>query len=261
MNFLIGSRAVRLDGYRNISRSDYDIVYEDKPTLSCRTEMFHIDKNPAMHMLKNMIAEEVEIEGQEFFIPNSTALYTIKFSHSFWDIKWDKTMWDISFFQSAGIELDEPFFLALYAGWKSIMGEKPVRLNVSNDDFFTAKVDRKYKHDDLHLATCYYDRPIYERCKKDLNSAMIDRNLFNSLSYEDKIKMVKEEAYAIAIERYILPNKPSYPLPHELAYKLALKKIITSLSKGWFPEFAVLNWNKLKVLDYDYVKEFERRIK
>lgn len=260
MNFLIGSRAVRLDGYRNISNSDYDIVYEDEPTLSCKTEMFHIDRNPAMHMLKNMIAEEVEIEGQKFFVPNSCALYTIKFSHSFWDIKWDKTMWDISFFQNNSVPLDYYFFKCLYNGWENIRGAKPANLNKSNDDFFTAKVERQYQHDDIHLATCYYDRPIYERCKKDLTMAKIDKELFYNMPYDDQIKMVKEEAYAIAIERYILPKKYSYPLPHELAYRLSLKKIITSLSKGWFAEFAVLNWNKIKILDYDYVKEFERRI-
>ena len=255
MNFLIGSRAVILDGYRDISDSDYDVVYEDKPTLSCKNEMFHIDKNPAMHMLKDKISTEIEIEGQKFFIPTSEALYTIKYSHSFWDIKWNKTMWDISFFQSAGIKLDEPFFRALYAGWESIRGKKPARLNVSNNDFFTAKVDRKYKHDDLHLATCYYDRPIYERCKKDLNSAMVDRTLFNNLSHENKINMVKEEVYAIALERFVIPKQ----MNDKLAYKLGLKKIITSLSKGWFPEFAVSNWNNIKNLDYDYVYQFRSR--
>lgn len=260
MLFLIGSRAVKLPGYRTTDKSDYDIVYTDNPPkMECRAEMFHIDKNPAMHMLSQYVEDSTVECGQTFLIPSAEALYTIKISHSFWDIKWDKTMWDISFFQSNDIKIIPEFYKALYKGWEQIRGRKPANLNKSNDDFFTATVDRKYNHDDLHRATCYYDRPIYELCKYDLSMAKIDKDLFDRLDLDKKIKMVKEEAYAIALERYMIPR--DFEFNKELAYKRSLQKLVTSLSKGWFPEFIVLHWNMIKTLDYDYVKEFKKRIK
>lgn len=256
MNILIGSRAITHPDYRK--PDDWDVVSDKFSSAGKKNnyEVFDIERNPAMKLLGDHIVDVRLVEGEFMMIPSLSALYTVKASHAAWDIKWNKTMWDISFFQRIGLEVIDELYEALYNGWAKIRAAKPVNLNKKNEEFFTKTVDRKYDHDDLHRATCYYDRPIYERCKRDLSMARIERDLFEALSPTDQVRMAQEEAFAIALERFVIPCSFS---PAK-SYHLALKKLVTSLSKGWFTKFVITHWNDVKKLEYDYVGEFKRRI-
>jgi hypothetical protein len=63
-----------------------------------------------------------------------------------------------------------------------------------------------------------------------------------------KLNCVKEEAMTIALERYLIPMLSKN---QETSYNLALAKICTMSTKGWFHQFAIDNYPKLSNLDKD----------
>jgi len=173
----------------------------------------------------------------KFVDPNF--LYTIKLSHSFWDVKWDKTIYDIIFLKNKGCQADEVLYKMLVNEWKLVHGKKKVNLNKNNDEFFKDNVKREYEHDELHILVAHYDRPLYERIKPDLNKANCSYKMFTDLSFEDKIKLCREEIFVVALERYLIPN--DFVANEKAAFHKALKHLVTSMSFGWFPRFIVEN--------------------
>ena len=53
---------------------------------------------------------------------------------------------------------------------------------------------------------------------------------------------------AIALERYLIPKVSGN---QEISYRSALTRICTSLTKGWFRQFAIDNYPRLSNLDKD----------
>jgi hypothetical protein len=127
-----------------------------------------------------------------------------------------------------------------------------INLNVSNKDFLERDDDlfvtRHIPHDDVHALVKYGDTPIYDQLKTDKSKAMVSKTLFAGAPYDLQIKCVKEEAMVIALERFLLPGLSSDPL---MAYKFALVRICTTLTKGWFREFAIDNYPRLATCDKD----------
>lgn len=180
-------------------------------------------------------------------------LYTIKVSHSFWDINWQKHTWDMAFLKRNGAEFIPELYKILYPIWEDKHGKKSANLNVKAEDFFNKQVERVFDHDSIHRSIAYYDRPLYERILRDGQEVAVDRNKFEALSYEDKLKLVREEVYATAIERQVIPS--GYGCSPRGAYAWALKKTVTSFSKGFFPLFISLNFEELRAPDVNYVKK------
>ena len=188
------------------------------------------------------------------------ALLAIKTSHIYSERNWFKHIKDYHFIKKY-VSLSE-LFLNVSDIRKKERESKNKRhsMNISNDKFFGYSekfVGRKYKHDNIHYATCYYDKPIWARCKHDMSKAYVDEDLFNKLDFDDKLRMVREEAYAIALERKIIPNIEA---DSDKAYKWAIMRICTTLTSGWFREFAVENYFKLNKPDKDYVLDFHNNI-
>jgi hypothetical protein len=126
-----------------------------------------------------------------------------------------------------------------------------INLNVSNQDFLERdddlSVTRHIPHDDVHDLVKYGDTPIYDQLKTNKSKAMVSKALFAKAPYDLQIKCVKEEeAMVIALERFLLPGLSSDPL---IAYKFALVRICTTLTKGWFRGFAIDNYPRLATCD------------
>lgn len=189
-------------------------------------------------------------------VATPTELYTIKASHAFWfhgDRKWWKHMNDIKFLQDRGMKYIVPeLYDILYPIWEGLHGRKKAFLNTSAEEFFNPNVDRIYDHDSIHRSIAYYDRPLYERILLDGHDVMVEQSKFEALSHDDKLRLVREEVYATALERVLIP-KNYMPSPRG-AYNYAMRKTITSFSKGWFPKFIVLHWNELDKPDVDYMR-------
>lgn len=194
------------------------------------------------------------IENPHSLYLSPDLLYTLKVSHCLWDIHWDKTMFDIQFFQNKGCKLNVELFYELYEYWKSIHNTKRTNFDKSNEDFFNDKVVRTYNHDDLHRIIMKTDQPLFNLIKKDLNGAEIDADLFGKLDITTKFDIVREEAYVIALERWLIPEITSNP---QVAYSRALKALITRLSPVWLVLFIAENYSTLKKLDSNFYLKFK----
>jgi hypothetical protein len=241
---LIGSKAAAhwFSDFRECKDVDYIQPYPHPPKIKGVEYKF----TPAFQWL---------LDNEED-IASSNALYTIKVSHSFWDIHWDKTINDILYFKSKGCKVIEPFYKLLYQDWTEIHGCKKVNLNMSNDDFFDKSkgINRIYQHDDLHKAIMYYDEPMYDRLKTDKSKAFISESVFLNQSYQDQLRTCWEEIMVLSLERYLIPQLDMNTI---VAYTRAAKRLVTRMSKGWFPRFIVENWDMLKRPDKDNLKYFE----
>jgi hypothetical protein len=183
-------------------------------------------------------------------------LYTIKVSHAFWELKngsWSKHMMDVLFLQKKGAKLIPELYKILYKVWEDTHGKKKVNLEADPEEFFNDKiVKRVYDHDSIHESVAYYDRPLFERILRDDSDVAVDKSKWDAMDHEDKLKMVREEIYATALERKLVPS--DYKSSPGAAYNWTLRKTITSLTKGWFALFVVENFKDLTKADVDYVK-------
>jgi hypothetical protein len=119
-------------------------------------------------------------------------------------------------------------------------------LNVSKSDFFRSEgeLNYVYDHDSIHLSMARLlspnGRPAYELYKSDSAEVMCDRAKWDDLPWSTKLRGVVEEAMVLAIERSLVP-RPGVLTP-KAAYEMALEKVASSITSGWFREFA---WENL----------------
>jgi len=239
---LIGSRAMSYWFGGSFDRKPHDTDYFSTEKIDGADTFWHPSLD-SYHWLHDGIATPTE-------------LYTIKVSHAFWfhgDRKWWKHMHDVKFLQNKGYGYLVPeLYDILYPIWEGLHGRKKAFLNSTPEEFFNPNVDRVYDHDSIHRSIAYYDRPLFESILKDSESVMVDQAKFWNLDYDDRLKLVREEVYATALERILIPS--DYVASPRGAYNYAMRKTITSFSKGWFPKFIVLNWNELDRPDVDYMR-------
>jgi hypothetical protein len=139
-----------------------------------------------------------------------------------------------------------------------------VSLDMSNDEFFAKSqrlLGRVLEHDDLHRATMFGMVPMFELMKRDKTKASVERNIWDSWSLKSRLNSVREECFAIALERVIIPEYTRKHGSRALAlidddlimgpyangaYRYALMRICTTLTSGWFRQFAIDNYLELE---------------
>ncbi|GES76289.1 hypothetical protein GLOIN_2v1798535 [Rhizophagus clarus] len=230
------------------------------------------DKN---HDSKNDVYnKDIEFENFDNSQPKPSALMilelcrdALKSSHIYWPVDFSKNIADLhllriflgynSISKTQSPQRDEQIELMLKTRIKEteiIQGipGSHINLNMTNEEFLDYNdnlfVQRHIPHDDIHELIKYGDRPIYESLKKDKSKAWIEKSLFEKIDYQTKLNCVREEAMAIALERYLIPMISK---DQETSYNLALNRICTTLTKGWFRQFAVDNYPQLINLDID----------
>lgn len=245
---LVGSRAIK-NWYKD-SREPKDWDYFSN------TEAPKEIKGTKVETFYHPDLEKWDWGGGEHGIALPDELYTLKVSHAFWELKngsWDKHMMDVMFLQSKGAKLIPELYTILYKIWEDVHGKKKVNLEADPEMFFNDKiVKRIYDHDSIHESVAYYDRPLFERILRDNSEVAVDKSKWDALDHEDKLKMVREEIYATALERKLVPS--NYTSSRGAAYAWTLRKTITSLTKGWFALFVVENFKDLTKADVDYVQ-------
>lgn len=205
------------------------------------------------------------------------ALMAIKRSHLTWPRHWKKHIADYHKLKEAGhtmIGWEDGCRMRHAERLKLDAPRRQPSLAVENSAFFHASeaaLQRTYEHDDLHQVVAYYDRPLYERSKPDKSRALLDRAMFEALPLLDRLRTVREETMAIALERRIIPFVQSVEvliaagLAQEVrvpqsrvleAYGYALQRICTTLTRGWFRDFAIEHWPEVREPDVDFVGSF-----
>lgn len=187
-------------------------------------------------------------------VATADELYTMKISHIFWEINgpatWDKHAADIVFLERKGCMFIRELYDILLPIWKERYKKNPTNLNQGKGDFFKDGVKRIYDHDSIHESIAYFERPLYERILQDGSDVMVDSSKFWAMDYYTKIKLVREEIYATALERILIPNDlKGSPMR---AYRWALRRAVTSLFKGNWALFLAKNLDELWTPDVDY---------
>ena len=216
---------------------DLDIISCIDVRSFCPSELSvetHWDKAQELILSKN----------KDSVFVDPSLLYTLKLSHMQWDIKWSKTASDVLFFQSKGVALDRDVYDSLVAFWCETHGPKKVNLKMGNEEFFTEHVERRIPHDTLHEMVAFDGRPLHEKVRKDLGSPLVSKELFDGLPDREKLLLFYEELLVIAIERHALTNgsKKNEKL---IAINGAYKKLVTTMTKGFFCDFMLLNYKQM----------------
>jgi hypothetical protein len=226
------------------------------------------------YLLVNPTPEELELlnegQGVDVFthpdlskwnwsgeVPSLDELYTLKVSHSFWELKngsWDKHMFDVVKMSEAGAKFIPELHAILYPIWVEKHGVKKANLELAPDEFFNPHVQRKYDHDSVHASVAYRESgiPLFNEILRDGHQVAVDRAKFEAMPLETKFQLVREEVYATALERRLIPS--NYTLNPRVGYAYALRRTITSYTKGWFPLFIVLNFGELRKPDVNFVQ-------
>ncbi len=201
----------------------------------------------------------IRVHGNPVYAPPNLLL-TIKMSHAPWsDVHWDKTMSDIGFLQRKGAQMDWWSYRRLYSHWEQVFGAKRAYLSKDNDAFFDDGVKRVYVHDDLHRAVAFYGSPLYEKLKPDLGKASCSADLFTALNREDQVKCIQEEAFVVALERFLIPC--DFAMSSYAAYRQALKLLATQMTKGFFARAILTYWLDLSPKpSYDFVSQFKSNL-
>jgi hypothetical protein len=244
MTLVIGSTAAKYHFSDWREPKDFDVFTRPHPELRFNPEASDDFWHPSF--------EGTQLDRDGYATVDE--LYTIKVSHAYWELKngsWDKHMCDILMLQDRGAVLDLELHKLLYPVWVEKHGSKKMNLAQAAGMFFKDAVVRIYDHDSIHDSVAYGDHPLYERILKDGETVDIDPDkLWNGLTFEDQVKLFREEICATALERWMIPT--DYRFSPGLAYKLALKKTITSLTKGRSARFIVTNFREF-MLPHDYM--------
>ena len=158
------------------------------------------------------------------------------------------------------------------------------KLNVSSKDFFNGDgVNYVYDHDSIHLTVALtvdadYENtpsdqhlplmantPAYTYYMKDGSEVMTSKELFFKVPEETRLYGVYEESCVLALERSQIPHglgKEGGPTPR-WSFEMALMKVCTSITSGWFREYAWENHDKVMALynelgEDDYIERFKR---
>lgn len=169
-------------------------------------------------------------------------LYTIKISHLPWPLLFWKHANDALFLKSKGARLNEPLYELLKEHWKEVHGTKTqLSLYKNKKEFFDDAVVKEYDHDCLHELVSYPHPPVYTTVLKEGHSVFTDRDKFLALSFDNKVKMMREEMCVIMCERWLLNDRIRSKLTLPQAWRMSVEKTTTALTKGVYSEFICEN--------------------
>lgn len=207
--------------------------------------------------------ETLHLEFHNLYVPSINILYMLKMSHRYLrnSPHFTKTHRDIMYMRELGAVI-EPGHEDFYKRrMKATYNYGHPKLNVNKGEFFNGDgVEYKYDHDSIHRSVMRGYQPAYEVYKEDEAEVYCSKDLFYAAPEHVRLNGVLEEAMVLALERSIVP----YPgvLTPERAFVLALQKVCTSITSGWFREFAWENYqNVLRLYDPNYVNKFWEDVK
>lgn len=207
--------------------------------------------------------EETRKCGRVFAIPSLNVLYMIKMAHRFKKNSphFLKTMSDIHLMRNHGAILDPKLNDIYKHRQKETYNYSHPKLNQDKKSFFDASVKYIYDHDSIHEAIKVHDKPAYQSFKKENEEVNCSRELFESCDRSIQLAAVYEESCVLAIERSLVPF-PNVKTPKE-AFEFALMKVCTSITSGWFREFAWENYHEVLKLagEFDFWETFQKALR
>jgi hypothetical protein len=236
----------------------YIIVEGDS---NCEFEI--IEKGASSDLLNTIVSSDSKsLETPFGLVPNLDMLFTIKSSHKylknsphFW-----KNLVDYHLMKRAGATVRNEYKEFLKLREKETYAYSHPKLNTNKQNFFADdNIQYVYDHDTIHESVAVYGQPAYKSYMKDGAEVQCDKNKFFECGNDIRIAGVVEEAAVLAIERSLVPH-PGVWTP-EFAWKFALSKVCTSITSGWFREFAYENaLDILKRYPKGYWEKFQQDV-
>lgn len=197
-------------------------------------------------------------------IASPEALLLLKMSHRYLKNSphFEKTVSDIIFLREKleilGIhKFDDKLYEWYKERERETLDYGHPKLNQSKKDFFQNDgLTYVYDHDSIHesVAGEHY-QPAYLLFKEPGEEVKCSKKLFDELSKFNKLRAVYEESVVLALERSQIPYKGTAD-PYK-SFVTALQKVCTSITSGWFREFAWEHYFVVKrMYKQDYVENF-----
>lgn len=236
-----------------------DIIYE-----------FKIIESPTMVQLYNyIINDDVTIVDNNLIYPSLDVLYSLKETHKYLKNSphFLKTRNDILSLRKLGCSVPENFIDLFKKIEEETYSYTHPNLNQNKNNFFTDSVEYKYDHDTIHEAVKINDKPAYQNFIRDGSEVLCSKKKFFKCSEYVRNCAVLEESYVLALERSIIP----YNTDPKKAFDIALMKVCSSITSGWFREWSWENYDIVQdmfdlsfmdkfnhALDNDEIKPFKR---
>lgn len=230
-------------------------------STNCEFELIVAEKSSSI--LKDLVEGNSEsLETPFGWVPTFDMLFTIKQSHRylknsphFW-----KTLADWHIMRAMGAKVRPEYEAFLKLREKETYNYTHPKLNVKKGDFFKDDgLEYVFEHDDIHESVKHLDKPAYLYYMKDDSEVLSSKKKFFEVSQETRLYGVVEEAATLAIERSLVPH-PGVWSP-EYAWKFALSKVCSSITSGFFREFAYEHaLEVLKMYPKDYWTKFEKDV-
>lgn len=193
-------------------------------------------------------------------------LYLLKMSHRYKKNSphFLKTMNDIHFMRSLGAAIPAEMGEVFKLREKETYDYSHPNLDVKSKDFFKGdEVPYVYDHDTIHEAIAVLGEPAYKSYMKDGSEVMTSKEKFFAQPKHIRLLGVYEEACVLALERSQIPfgDDVDGPTPKQ-SFMMALSKVCTSITSGYFREYAWENFQVVVKLyeqmgQDDYVERFK----
>lgn len=172
-------------------------------------------------------------------------LYMLKMTHRFKKNSphFLKTMEDIHAMRSYGRKIKPEHKEFYERRLKETLSYSHPKLNQDKKSFFTDDVPYVYDHDTIHLTVARHGKPAYNFYKPDEAEVFCSRELFEAQPLDIRLSGVYEEACVLALERSQIPYPNNDP---KKSFDMALMKVCTSITSGWFREFAWEHYGKVQ---------------
>jgi hypothetical protein len=210
------------------------------------------------HLLDLIKQDPHTVIIDNLYVPSLNTLYMLKMSHRYLkdSVHFNKTMDDIVLMRGLGAFIEDGHKAFLKEREKATYNYSHPSLKKNKDNFFSNDgVNYIYDHDWIHTVVKHKELPAYEYFKADKSEVFCDKDLFFRLDKETQLYAVLEESYVLALERSQIPFKEK--ADPKKSFDIALMKICTSITSGWFREFAWENYHIVQSLyDNDYVDRF-----
>lgn len=210
----------------------FNLVVEDKDTFSITEDHDNVGVYGQMQLLYASLNVLYMLKTSHRYLKNSPAFL--------------KTMKDIKLMRKYGasIELDHCAFLLERE--KETYNYSHPTLNKKKSEFFSGDgVVYVYDHDSIHQSMKQGEHPAYTYFKDDKSEVMCSEKKFLSCSERVRLNAVLEESLVLALERSQIPFPEMNP---NKSFLMALEKVCTSITSGWFREYAWENYHEVKEL-------------
>ncbi len=246
-------------------------IYEEGDKIiiegSSNCEFEIIKPGHSSELLAELIKNDKDtIETLFGLVPTLDLLFTIKDSHKYKKFQntsrgFYKTAIDWHVMKNAGACVRQEYEEFGKLRSRESYNYSHPKLNQSKKSFFADdNINYKYDHDTIHQSVALYDRPAYTYYLKDGQEINCDKAKFFACSRDIQLAGVLEEALTLALERSQIP----YPsvMTAEQSFRFALAKVCSSITSGWFRQFAFENmFDVLKMYPKNYLKKFNDDVK